>query len=110
MPQKKDLKTIRRQPVAPATTGLLAGYPKFLEGIKVRIREARIKASLSVNRELIALYWHIGRSIAKRQRVEGWGQGVVERLASDLRREFPGAEGFSRHNMWYMRAFYLAWS
>ncbi|MFH1619116.1 MAG: PDDEXK nuclease domain-containing protein [bacterium] len=96
----------------PAThmPGLPAGYPKFLEDIKARIRDARIKASLSVNSELIALYWHIGKSIVSRQQAEGWGRSVVERLASDLQREFPGVGGFSRQNVWYMRAFYSAWT
>jgi len=69
-----------------------------------------VKAALSVNRELIALYWHIGRSIVERQRAEGWGKGIVERLSADLHREFPGVAGFSAQNIWKMRAFYLAWT
>jgi predicted nuclease of restriction endonuclease-like (RecB) superfamily len=78
--------------------------------IKARIRVAQIKASLSVNRELIQLYWDIGAVIVRRQRSQGWGKSVVERLAADLRKEFPGMAGFSPQNMWYMRAFYLAWT
>ncbi len=91
-------------------TGLPAGYPALLDELKQRIRAMQLKAAVSVNRELIALYWHIGESIAERQRVEGWGKTVVQRLAADLQREFPGISGFSPSNIWRMRAFYLAWT
>ena len=87
-----------------------AGYGKLLEDLKARIRSAQVKAALSVNRELIALYWHIGGSIVARQIAEGWGKAVVERLSADLRREFPDVAGFSSGNIWRMRAFYLAWT
>ena len=89
---------------------LPAGYGVLLAEIKERIRTAQIKASLSVNRELISLYWDIGRSIVGRQREEGWGKAIVERLGADLDREFPGIAGFSSGNLWRMRAFYLAWA
>ena len=84
-------------------------YGELLEDLKKRIREAQVKAALSVNRELIALYWHIGRSIVERQRAEGWGKAVVERLAGDLQKSFPGLAGFSARNIWHMRSFYLAY-
>lgn len=87
-----------------------ASYGELLEDLKTRIRTAQVKAALSVNRELIALYWHIGRSIVERQRAEGWGKAVVERLSDDLGREFPGVAGFSAGNIWRMRAFYLSWT
>lgn len=90
--------------------GLPSGYHDFLEDLKNRIRAAQVKAALSVNRELIRLYWDIGRSIIERQRTEGWGKAVVERLASDLQKAFPGIGGFSPQNVWYMRAFYMAWT
>ena len=96
--------------VQPLVARLPAGYPALLEDLKARIRQAQVKAAFSVNRELIALYWHIGRSIVERQRTEGWGKAVVVRLAADLQREFPGVAGFSVQNIWYMRAFYLAWT
>ncbi|MFH0982869.1 MAG: PDDEXK nuclease domain-containing protein [Planctomycetota bacterium] len=89
---------------------LPAGYAALLEDIKARIRAAQVKAARSVNRELIELYWSIGQDIVQRQREEGWGKGVVERLAADLQREFPGVAGFSPQNIWYMRAFCLAWT
>lgn len=85
------------------------GYPAFLSGLKVRIREARVRAALSVNRELILLYWEIGRDILQRQQEEGWGAKVIERLSTDLRKEFPDVKGFSPRNLKYMRSFAEAW-
>ncbi|MHC1578455.1 MAG: DUF1016 N-terminal domain-containing protein [Dehalococcoidia bacterium] len=81
------------------------GYAKFLAGLKERIRTARLKAALSANKELIILYWEIGRSILKRQRDEGWGTKVIDRLAHDLRQEFPDMKGFSARNLLFMRSF-----
>jgi predicted nuclease of restriction endonuclease-like (RecB) superfamily len=85
-------------------------YQDLLRDIKSRIRAAQIRASLSVNRELIKLYWDVGKMIVGRQRVEGWGKSVVDMLAADLQKNFPGIEGFSPRNIWRMRAFYLAWA
>lgn len=68
-----------------------------------------MRAALAVNREVIDLYWSIGKTITERQQDEGWGNSVVERLAADLRDAFPDMKGFSPANMWRMRAFYLAW-
>ena len=87
-----------------------SGYLRFLTELKARIRTARVKAALSANRELIELYWYVGKGIVKRQRAEGWGRSVVERLSRDLRSEFPASAGFSGQNLWKMRAFYLAWT
>ena len=84
-------------------------YAELLEGLKKRIREARVKASLSVNQELIWLYWGIGRSILERQKSSHWGDKVLDKLAMDLRREFPDMKGFSRTNLKYMRMFAQAY-
>src|SRR3954466_7763677 len=84
-------------------------YEKFLGELKERIRTAQLRASVSVNRELVLLYWQIGRDILDRQKEHGWGAKVIDRLAGDLRREFPGMEGFSPRNLKYMRAFAQAW-
>lgn len=81
-------------------------YPRLLSGIKERIRSAQYEALKAVNRELVGLYWDIGRMIVERQELGGWGKSVVERLSADLRREFPGVSGFSVQNLWYMRQFY----
>jgi predicted nuclease of restriction endonuclease-like (RecB) superfamily len=85
-------------------------YPAFLDGLKDRIRTARIKAALAVNRELVLLYWSIGRDILVRQQEQGWGGKVVDRLSSDLRREFPEMKGLSVRNLKYMRTFAESWS
>jgi len=69
----------------------------------------RPHAAISVNRELILLYWRIGRDILERQDRAGWGAKVIERLAADLHGEFPDMRGFSRTNLLYMRAFAEAW-
>jgi len=88
-----------------ATSGLPDDYGMFLQQIKSRVETARVKAALSVNRELVLLYWDIGRGILERQSREGWGAKVVERLAQDLRRAFPDFRGLSRANLLYMRGF-----
>lgn len=80
-------------------------YLALLDGLKTRIRSAQIRAALAVNKELILLYWQIGREILTRQEKEGWGSKVITRLAQDLKREFPDIKGFSRSNLMYMRAF-----
>jgi predicted nuclease of restriction endonuclease-like (RecB) superfamily len=89
---------------------LPAGYGAFLADLKTRIRRAQVKASLAANRGMIELYWDIGKSIVERQRREGWGKSVVERLAADLQKAFPGVRGFSRQNIWKMRMFHLAYA
>lgn len=89
---------------------LPVGYKTLLKDLKQRIKRAQVKAALAANRELIQLYWDIGKAIVERQKKEKWGRGVVERLSCDLRREFPDIKGFSARNIWKMRAFYLAWS
>jgi predicted nuclease of restriction endonuclease-like (RecB) superfamily len=85
------------------------GYRDWLAELKTQIRETRLRASLSVNAELIGLYWRIGRDILERQERHRWGAKVVDRLALDLRAEFHGMQGFSRANLLYMRSFAEAW-
>jgi predicted nuclease of restriction endonuclease-like (RecB) superfamily len=86
-----------------------ADYALLLGEIKTRVQTARVKAGLSANRELLVLYWDIGRLILDQQRDEGWGSKVIDRLSGDLQREFPGQQGFSPRNLKYMRAFAEAW-
>ena len=88
---------------------LPAGYTTLLADLKARVRAAQLRAVVSVNRELILLYWDIGRIIVEAQTTKGYGKQVVERLAEDLQKEFPGTAGFSPQNVWFMRSFYLAW-
>ena len=82
-------------------------YAALLLQVKERVRAAQYQALKAVNKELVGLYWDIGRLIAERQKSEGWGKSVVARLADDLQKEFPGIIGFSVQNLWYMRQFYL---
>ena len=85
---------------------MVGNYSGLLAEIKERIRSAQYSALKTVNKELVGLYWDIGRMIVDRQNAEGWGKAVVKSLSIDLRREFPGVGGFSVQNLWYMRQFY----
>lgn len=87
-----------------------AEYRRFIEDLKARVVSARIFAGRAVNRSMILLYWDIGRGIVEKQRVLGWGDSVVEMVAADLRRAFPGSRSFSSDNVWRMRQFHLAYS
>ena len=80
-------------------------YLALLAELKERIRSARLRASVAVNAELVLLYWSIGADILARQRQEGWGARVIDRLARDLRAAFPGMTGLSARNLRYMRNF-----
>jgi len=82
-------------------------YLVFLNDVKTEIRSARIKVARAANRQLIQLYWWLGKSIAEKQEKLGWGKSVVEQLAKDLQRSFEGRSGFSTQNLWYMRQFYI---
>ena len=88
---------------------LPSGYPALLEELKTRIRAAQLPAALTLNQETIQLYWSIRQDLSSRFAAEGWGTKVVDRLAKDLGREFPGVEGFSLRNLRYMRSFAEAW-
>ena len=86
------------------------GYADWLADLKSRIHSSQQRATLAVNRELVLLYWQIGRDILARQAAQGWGAKVIERLAQDLRSAFPEMKGFSPRNLKYMRAFAEAWA
>jgi predicted nuclease of restriction endonuclease-like (RecB) superfamily len=78
-------------------------YPAFVAEVKTRIASARLSAARAVNSELVGLYWDIGAAIREKQTVQGWGDGVVDQLARDLKAANPGASGFSAVNLWRMR-------
>ncbi len=112
MAKKKQRKT---EPTAgneltPSALGLPPGYAELLEDLKGRVRTAQLKAAVAANREMIQLYWDIGRLIVERQEREGWGKGIVDHLARDIQKAFPGLAGFSPSNVSRMRAFYLAYT
>jgi len=81
-------------------------YTNFLREIKQRIRSAQYEALKAVNKELIMLYWDIGKRIVEKQEELGWGKSVVEQLANDLQTEFPNVSGLSSRNLWRMKMFY----
>lgn len=82
-------------------------YGELLVEVKERIKAAQYSALKAVNREMISLYWDIGKTIVERQQDESWGKSVVKQLSEDLRQEFPEHRGFSSQNLWFMRQFYL---
>src|SRR3989338_9912571 len=85
-------------------------YLTCLQEIKERIRKSQYEALKAVNKELIALYWDIGRIIIEKQTEYSWGKSIVETLAKDLQKEFSGVQGFSSWNLWRMRNFYVQYS
>jgi predicted nuclease of restriction endonuclease-like (RecB) superfamily len=86
------------------------GYGPFLDDLKQRIRTAQVRAAVAVNRELVLLYWNIGKQILAAQEAQGWGTKVVRKLSSDLCEAFPEMRGFSPRNLDYMLAFARAWA
>ena len=83
----------------------LPSYTELLQHLKERVVQAQSRAVLAVNSELVQLYWEIGRTISERQKAEGWGSKVIDRLARDLKEAFPCIKGFSAANLKYMRYF-----
>ncbi|TVU64732.1 DUF1016 domain-containing protein [Paenarthrobacter nitroguajacolicus] len=88
---------------------LPGGYTELLDSLKSTVRDARIKALRTVNTQLIELYWAIGQGVRLQQEQHGWGSGVIKRLSSDLRVEFPEMKGLSPRNIQYMTTFAGAW-
>jgi len=85
-------------------------YSEVLERLKLAVLAAQQRATRVVNTELLRLYWQLGNAVLERQREEGWGARIIDRLAADLRAEFPDMRGFSRSNIKYMRQMAAAWS
>lgn len=84
-------------------------YSNIVAGLKEKIRQAKTKASLAVNKELLNVYWEIGNTILEQQKSEGWGTKLIDRLSQDLKNEFPDMRAISGRNIKYMRAFALAY-
>ena len=83
----------------------ISNYESILTNIKEKIKRARVNANIALNASMLNIYWEIGNFILSQQGNEGWGSKVVERLAKDLKSEFPDMKGFSSRNLKYMRAF-----
>jgi predicted nuclease of restriction endonuclease-like (RecB) superfamily len=84
-------------------------YLSVLKNLKTKIRKARLKAAITVNTQLLELYWEIGNAISQQQQQEGWGTKVIEKLARDLKLAFPDFKGLSVRNLWYMKSFAEEW-
>jgi predicted nuclease of restriction endonuclease-like (RecB) superfamily len=82
-------------------------YKLFIKSLKERIHSAQYEALKAVNKELINLYWDIGKMIVEQQEKHSWGKAIVDNIADDLQKDFPGMSGYSSRNLWYMRNFYL---
>ena len=95
--------------MTPSEIELPAGYDQLLESLKKRVTGARAQAQRTVNTLLIELYWSLGSEILTLQDQQGWGSGVLKRLADDLRTAFPDMKGLSARNLQYMTAMVRAW-
>ena len=82
-------------------------FTNFVKDIKQKIFASQYEALKAVNKELINLYWDIGKNIVLKQEAFGWGKSVVKNLSDELRKEFVGMKGFSERNLWNMRNFYI---
>jgi predicted nuclease of restriction endonuclease-like (RecB) superfamily len=100
--QTSQSDTIVQAPLA-QLSDLPVGYAELLADLEKEIGLARLRASVSINREMTLLYWQTGRRILERQQHQGWGAKVIDRLAADLRGKFPDLQGFSPRNLKYMR-------
>ncbi len=85
-------------------------YKAFLQEIKEQVYQSQYEALKQVNKQLIKLYWFIGKNITEKQKTHNWGKSIVENLSKDLQKEFVGVKGFSTQNLWYMRQFYLEYN
>jgi len=81
-------------------------YKKWVVELKDKIRTTQIKAAMTVNRELLNLYWELGREICEKQEKANWGEGLIDQLAKDLSVAFPGVKGFSRGNLFFIWRWY----
>ena len=99
----------KKLPARASSASLPSGFADLLSEVKLRIQTAQTRAMTSVNAELVRLYWDIGRMIDQRQQAEGWGAGVIPKLALELKNELPEVKGFSERNIKRMLAFYRAY-
>lgn len=110
-PSKREVRTGDGAsfPVPPAAAEMPSWYPDLFEQISERVQTGRQRAVAAAGQELLLTYWAVGGDILDRQREQGWGTRVIDRLSADLQTRFPGARGFSTRNLKYMRAFREAW-
>ena len=82
-------------------------YAEWIAEVKHSYRSAQVKAAVKVNAEKLLWNWQMGRDLVQKKAEERWGAGVVEQVSLDLKREFPGADGFSASNLWRMKQWFL---
>ena len=85
-------------------------YSQWVKELVVRYRQSQIKAAIQVNSEQLRFNWLLGRDIVEMKVEERWGEGVIEQLSKDLKKEMPQVEGLSVTNLRYCRRFYLLYS
>ena len=96
-------------PVPDTLLHMPADYGAFLSEVKNIVARDRVKAVMTANVAMVLMYWDMGQTIAQRQRNEGWGARVIDRLSYDLKSAFSDMTGFSPRNLKYMRQFCEAW-
>ena len=96
-------------PIAPNLSEMSDSYLQFIEEIKNEIQRQRLSVVLKANTSMICLYWNIGNAISKKQKEEGWGAKVIDRMSKDVKDAFPDMSGFSPRNIKYMRKFAECW-
>ena len=84
-------------------------YKALISSVKERIQKSQIKASVSVNKELINLYWDMAKQIVYAQKKAKWGDGFLQKMSDDLHASFPNMQGFSLRNLKYIRQWYNFW-
>lgn len=85
-------------------------YNAFIKQIKSKIQSSQIKAAISVNQEMLKLYWFIGSEIIKKQEISNWGDGLLKQISDDLKTEFPEMKGFSHRNIKYIKQWFVFWN
>ena len=110
--KKEEMEEIKSEPriVKSHDVTLDAEYAEWIAEVKHRYRSAQGKAAVRVNSEKLLFNWQLGRDLVMKKAEERWGNGVVEQVSLDLKREFPNEDGFSTSNLWYMKKWYLFYS
>ena len=85
-------------------------YAEWITEVKQRYRAAQLKAAVKVNSDKLLFNWQLGADLVLKKAEERWGDGIVERLSKDLLTEFPGTDGFTPRNLWFMKQWYLFYS
>ena len=103
--KKEEMEEIKSKPriVKSHDVTLDAEYAEWIAEVKHRYRSAQVKAAVRVNSEKLLFNWQLGRDLVMKKAEERWGNGVVEQVSLDLKREFPNEDGFSTSNLWYMK-------